>query len=113
MMAMGENYAILCADCIDDENERKRVIAELEENRKEIIYITEEWAQNFLGNAIELENDKKESFLLVMSSTAYSVLTREQKVYNRKYSTIIPVDVSTIEKYGGGSARCMIVEMYI
>lgn len=112
MMAMGEKYAILCSDCIDNTEERKRVVSELEENKKEIIFITEEQVQNFLGNAIELENDKKES-LLIMSSTAYNTLTKEQKATIEKYSKIIPVDVSTIEKYGGGSARCMIAEMYI
>lgn len=112
MMAMGEKYAILCSECIDDFDERIKVIAELEENKKEIVFITEEQVQNFLGNAIELENDKKES-LLIMSSTAYNVLTKEQKETIEKYSKIIPVDVSTIEKYGGGSARCMIAEMYI
>lgn len=112
MMAMGDKFAILCADCIDNEVERKKVIAELEENKKDIVFITEEQVQNFLGNAIELENEKGES-LLVMSSTAFSVLTNEQKNILEKYTTIIPVDVSTIEKYGGGSARCMIAELYI
>lgn len=100
MMAMGEKYAILCADCIDDIKEKERVISELRENKKEIIFITEEQVKNFLGNAIELENDKKES-LLIMSSTAYRALTFEQKSIIEKYSRIIPVDVSTIEKYGG------------
>lgn len=112
MMAMGEKYAILCADCIDDKTEREKVIAELKENGKDIVYITEEQVQNFLGNAIELENNKGES-LCIMSSTAYNALTADQKNTIEKYSIIVPVDVSTIEKYGGGSARCMIAELYI
>lgn len=112
MMAMGEKYAILCADCIDDKAEREKVIAELKENGKDIVYITEEQVQNFLGNAIELENNKGES-LCIMSSTAYNALTADQKNTIEKYSIIVPVDVNTIEKYGGGSARCMIAELYI
>ena len=101
MMAMGENYAILCADAIDNINEREEVIAELKADKKEIIYITENQVEHFLGNAC------------VMSATAYSVLTDEQKNIIEKYDVIVPVDVKTIEKYGGGSARCMIAELFI
>ena len=112
MMAMGENYAILCADAIDNINEREKVIAELKADKKEIIYITENQVEHFLGNAIELINNEGTK-ICVMSSTAYSVLTDEQKNIIEKYDVIVPVDVKTIEKYGGGSARCMIAELFI
>ena len=112
MMAMGENYAILCADAIDNINEREEVIAELKADKKEIIYITENQVEHFLGNAIELINNEGTK-ICVMSSTAYSVLIDEQKNIIEKYDVIVPVDVKTIEKYGGGSARCMIAELFI
>ena len=112
MMAMGENYAILCADAIDNIDEREKVIAELKADKKEIIYITEYQVEHFLGNAIELINNEGTK-ICVMSSTAYSVLTDEQKNIIEKYDVIVPVDVKTIEKYGGGSARCMIAELFI
>ena len=112
MMAMGENYAILCADAIDNINEREKVIAELKADKKEIIYITENQVEHFLGNAIELINNEGTK-ICVMSSTAYSVLIDEQKNIIEKYDVIVPVDVKTIEKYGGGSARCMIAELFI
>ena len=91
MMAMGENYAILCADSI---------------------YISEFQVEHFLGNAIELVNNENVK-ICVMSTTAYSVLTDEQKNIIEKYDVIVPVDVHIIERYGGGSARCMIAELFI
>ncbi|MCI7223581.1 citrulline utilization hydrolase CtlX [Fusobacterium sp.] len=112
MMSIAENYAILCAYAIDNKEERQKVIDELKANKKEIIYISEEQVENFLGNAIELKNKDGVS-ILVMSSTAYNILTEKQKNIIEKYSVILPVDVKTIEKYGGGSARCMIAELFI
>ena len=112
MMAMGENYAILCADSIDNLEERVAVINELEKNKKEIVYISEQQVENFLGNTIELVNNEGVN-VCVMSATAYSALTEEQKNIIEKYDVILPVDVHTIEKYGGGSARCMIAELFI
>ena len=112
MMAMGENYAILCADSIDNLEERAAVINELEKDNKEIVYISEKQVESFLGNAIELVNNEGVN-VCVMSATAYSVLTDEQKSIIEKYDVILPVDVHTIEKYGGGSARCMIAELFI
>lgn len=112
MMAMGEKFVIICLDAIDNIREREDIIRELEANNKEIIEISEKQVENFLGNAIELENKDGES-ILVMSLTAYKVLEVDQKLALEKYTKIVPVDVSTIEKYGGGSARCMIAELYI
>ena len=112
MMAMGENYAILCADSIDNLEERENVIRELKNDGKEIVYITENQVEHFLGNTIELVNNENVN-ICVMSATAYSVLTDEQKNIIEKYDVIVPVDVHIIERYGGGSARCMIAELFI
>ena len=112
MMAMGENYAILCADSIDNLEERAAVINELEKDKKEIVYISEQQVESFLGNTIELVNNERVN-VCVMSATAYSALTDEQKNIIEKYDVILSVDVHTIEKYGGGSARCMIAELFI
>ena len=112
MMAMGENYAILCADSIDNSEEREKVIKELKSDDKEIVYINEYQVEHFLGNTIELINNEGVN-ICVMSTTAYSVLTPEQKNIIEKYDIIVPVDVHTIERYGGGSARCMIAELFI
>ena len=92
--------------------ERENVIRELKNDGKEIVYITENQVEHFLGNTIELVNNENVN-ICVMSATAYSVLTNEQKNIIEKYDVIVPVDVHTIERYGGGSARCMIAELFI
>lgn len=111
MMAMGEKFAILCADCIDDPMEREKVVRSLEESKKEIVFITEEQVEQFLGNAIELINDRGEH-LCVLSKTAERALSPKQRAQIEQYAKLVAVDVSTIEKYGGGSARCMIAELF-
>lgn len=111
MMSVGEKFALLCAESIDKREERERVIASLEEDGKEIIFITEEQVEHFLGNALEIRNAEG-VHLCVMSLSAYQILTEEQKQILEKYVVIVPVRVSTIEKYGGGSARCMLAELY-
>lgn len=111
MMSVGEKFALLCAEAIDKREERERVIASLEEDGKEIIFITEEQVEHFLGNALEIRNAEG-VHLCVMSLSAYQILTEEQKQILEKYVVIVPVRVSTIEKYGGGSARCMLAELY-
>ena len=88
MMAMGENYAILCADSIDNLEERAAVINELEKDKKEIVYISEQQVENFLGNTIELVNNEEVN-VCVMSATAYSALTEEQKNIIEKYFDIL------------------------
>lgn len=111
MMTVGEKFALLCAEAIDKREERKRVIASLEKDGKEIIFITEEQVEHFLGNALEVKNTDG-VHLCIMSLSAYQVLTEEQKQILEKYAVIVPVKISTIEKYGGGSARCMLAELY-
>lgn len=111
MMSIGEKFAILCADAIDKVEEREKVIASLREDSKEIIFISEEQVEHFLGNALELRNTEG-VHLCVMSLSAYRILTEKQKQALETYAVILPVKVSTIEKYGGGSARCMLAELY-
>lgn len=112
MMSIGENYAIICADSIDNQEEREKVIEELRIDNKNIIFITENQVENFLGNTLELKN-KEGKYFIVMSTTAYKSLTVEQLIEIEKTNTIIPVSIPTIEKYGGGSARCMMAEIFL
>lgn len=111
MMGLAEKYAIICLDAIDDKAEREKVIKELEEDNKEIIAISEEQVNNFLGNNLELQG--KDSKLCVMSDTAYNVLTAKQKAKIEKYAKIVHSAIPTIENYGGGSVRCMLAELFI
>ena len=110
MMCITTNFAIVCLDSIDCNEEKDRVIDILNETKKEIISISEEQTNKFAGNMLEVEGDKK---YLVMSKSAYSCLTENQIKKINKYSEILYSDLSTIEDYGGGSARCMMAEIFL
>ena len=110
MMCITTRFAIVCLDSIDCDEEKDRVIDILNETKKEIISISEEQTNKFAGNMLEVEGDKK---YLVMSKSAYSCLTENQIKKINKYCEILYSDLSTIEDYGGGSARCMMAEIFL
>ncbi len=110
MLAIGTGYAILCADIIVPED-RPRVIAALQATH-EVVLITEDQMNNFCGNALEVQNTAGDRFL-VMSSAAHAAMTQDQiAVLGRYVRDIIHADLKTIEAHGGGSARCMMLEVF-
>jgi hypothetical protein len=110
MMCVGDRYAVVCLDSIDDETERQSVVQSLSDSRKEIIAITEKQMGQFAGNMLQIENRKGEKFL-AMSESAFHSLTEQQINQLNAYNKIIRIPVPTIEKQGGGSVRCMILEL--
>jgi len=112
MMCLGETFAVICSDCIDDKKERKMVLDNLKENGKEIIIITEAQMNNFAGNMLEIRatNDKR---YLVMSASAHQSLTEQQVGQLEKHAEILSSSLDTIEACGGGSARCMMAEIFL
>ena len=111
MMSICNNFSIICLDSIKEENQRKSVKANLKDSNFEIIDITIDQMCSFLGNSIQLI-DSNYNPLLVMSSTAYDSISSSQLKIIEKYTDIIHSDIKTIEKNGGGSARCMIAEIF-
>ena len=112
MMCIGETYAVICADSIDDKKERKMVIDSLKGDDKEVIYLTEDQVNNFAGNMLEVKgaNDRR---YLVMSSAAYKSLTKKQIAQLEEHVTILSSNLDTIEACGGGSTRCMMAEIFL
>ena len=112
MMCLGETFAVICADCIDDKKERKMVLDNLKENNKEVILITEAQVNSFAGNMLEVRgsNDKR---YLVMSAAAHQCLTAKQIEQLEKHAEILSSSLDTIEACGGGSARCMMAEVFL
>ncbi|MBF0595890.1 citrulline utilization hydrolase CtlX [Faecalibacter rhinopitheci] len=111
MMCIADKYAIICLNTIDDKKERKNVVENLKDYGKEIIAITEEQIHKFAGNMLQV-GGMGQSYL-VMSQTAYDSLTSEQIEAIEKYNPILPVKIDMIEKLGGGSARCMMAEVFL
>jgi len=112
MMCVADRFVVICLDCIDDVAERKMVAETIDKSGKEIIEISEKQMQNFAGNMLQVNNTEGKKFL-VMSQTAYNSLTPEQIQAIEKYNEIIYSDLSTIEINGGGSARCMLAEVFL
>lgn len=112
MMCVADQFVVICLDCIDDELERAKVIEAIKNSNKEIIEISEAQMQQFAGNMLQVNNKEGKKFL-VMSETAFNSLTEEQIKNIEKYCEIIYSDLQTIETNGGGSARCMLAEVFL
>ncbi|GGK46833.1 MULTISPECIES: citrulline utilization hydrolase CtlX [Flavobacteriaceae] len=112
MMALAEKFAIICLESIDDKKERKNVLKHLKEDGKEVIAITEAQVNNFAGNMLQVLGSNNTKFL-IMSNAAYNSLTKVQMDKIKKYCKIIHSSLDTIEACGGGSARCMMAEVFL
>jgi hypothetical protein len=112
MMCVAETFAVICLSSIDDKKERKNVLKHLKEDGKQVIDITEEQVSQFAGNMLQVLGTNNERFL-VMSQAAHDCLTQSQKAQINNHCKIISSSLDTIEACGGGSARCMMAEVFL
>ena len=112
MMALGAKYVVICMESIKDAEERVMLLAHFEQTGKEVIEISLEQMNSFAGNMLEVLNERGESHL-IMSEQAYKSLKSAQIGQIEKYSKILHSPLYTIERYGGGSARCMMAEVFL
>lgn len=112
MMAMAETFAVICLDTIDDKKERKNVLTHLKKDGKEVIPITESQMHSFAGNMLQVIGANNKRFM-VMSTAAYQSLRKDQLEAIQKHCDIIHSPLDTIEACGGGSARCMMAEVFL
>ena len=110
LMFVGTDIIGICFDVIKAEH--RDYVKEKVNTFHKVIELTSEQVENFCGNAIEAKNNNNELFLII-SSAAYKALNQNQKEkLLESYKDIIHSDIPTIEKYGGGSARCMLTELF-
>lgn len=112
MMCIADRFAVICLDSIPNETEKRSVIETLQDTKKEIIEISFDQMNRFAGNMLQVQNTSRERYL-VMSSQAYNSLTAEQIKRIETYNSILHSDITTIETNGGGSARCMMAEVFL
>ena len=112
MMCLGETFAVICLASIDDKKERKNVIKHLKEDGKEIIDINEKQVNNFAGNMLQVKG-KDDKRYLIMSQAAYDTLSPAQIKTLEKHTKIVSSSLNIIEACGGGSARCMMAEVFL
>jgi len=111
MMCLAEEFAVICLDTIDDKKERKNVVKHLKMDGKEIISISEGQMHEFAGNMLQVQGAKEK--FLVMSARAHRSLNQEQVKTIEKHCKILSSEIETIETCGGGSARCMMAEVFL
>ena len=112
MMALGETFVVICLDSVRDPAERRILEQKFEATRKEIVAISLTQMNAFAGNMLQVRNTAGQT-LLVMSSTAYHALTPEQIALLERHTQLLHSPIGTIETYGGGSARCMMAEVFL
>lgn len=112
MMALGETFVVICLSTLRDRAEREMVEAYFEKTGKEIIEISLAQMNSFAGNMLQVRNTDGQT-ILVMSSQAYESLSRVQMGRLEHHTQILHAPIHTIETYGGGSARCMMAEVFL
>lgn len=110
LLCVADVFVVICFDSIDDERERDMLKTSFRETEKDIIEINETQMHRFAGNMLQVKNTIGEKFL-VMSQSAYDSLNENQITALRSYNDLIICSIPTIEKYGGGSVRCMMLEV--
>ena len=112
MMCVAETFVVICLSSVDYKTERKNLLKHFKEDGKKVIYITEEQVNNFAGNMLQVRGKEDERFL-IMSDAALNSLTQSQKAQITNHCRIISSSLETIEICGGGSARCMMAEVFL
>jgi len=111
MMCLAEKFCVICLDSIDDKKEKKNVLQHLKADGKEIIEISETQMHHFAGNMLQLQGGNNK--FLIMSKAAHDILNKDQIDGIEKHCKILSSDLTTIETCGGGSARCMMAEVFL
>ena len=112
MMAVGDDFVVICMDSILDAEEKEEVLSSFEKTGKKVITISQNQVEEFAGNMLQVRNLDDETYL-VMSQTAFRSLTEKQKEQLSEFTTLLPIAIPTIEQYGGGSVRCMMAEVFL
>ena len=111
MLSIGEDVSVICSDSISNSEEREKVLLSLKRNGKDVIEITQEQTSHFVGNMLQVKTRVGDR-LMVMSTRAFNNLTSHQVKRIENTSRIIHSPLDTIETLGGGSARCMLAEIF-
>ncbi|MEA5129383.1 MAG: arginine deiminase-related protein [Proteiniphilum sp.] len=111
MMSVGNQVAIICLESIKDKNEKDKVVSRLISSGKIIVDISLDQVARFAGNMLEVKSRNGHP-IMVMSAAARNALTAAQETVISTYNTILSAPLITIETNGGGSARCMLAEIF-
>ena len=111
ILCVAENFAVVCLDAVKNEQQKNEILESFKKTNKKVIKISLEQVNNYAGNMLEVKNEKNEKFL-IMSDAAYKSFTKDQLNEFQKECKILHPNIECIETIGGGSARCMLAELY-
>ena len=111
MMSVGEKFAVVCLDSISAVDERFRLLTRLERSGREVIELRLSQLKSFCGNLIQLRAGAKR--IILLSRQARAGLTEHQVEALTRHGELVTAELRTIETYGGGSARCMLAELFL
>lgn len=111
IMSVGTQVAVVCLESVKDENERGKIVSRLKNTGKVIVDISLDQVEHFAGNMLEIKS-RNGYPLMVMSTSARNSLTMQQETIISTYNRIVSPELATIETNGGGSARCMLAEIF-
>ena len=111
IMSIGNGFAVICSECIES-RERREVMTKLEELRLEIIDISYAQLKNFCGNILNVKNTNGDTLIVLSASAMWNFEDRQVEIL-QKYGRLVEVSINTIETVGGGSARCMMAEIFL
>lgn len=112
MMALGQDFVVICMESVRSETERAMLLDKFEKTGKAVVTISYDQMNQFAGNMLQVLGSDNQPHL-VMSEQAYKSLTKKQIAELKKYTQLLHTPLYTIEKYGGGSARCMMAEVFM
>jgi len=111
LMCLGEKFCVICLESMANPAERKKVADSLMKTGHEIIDISRDQMNHFAGNMLCVQTNS--ASILVCSSQAADSLTQIQKERIAEHAELVSLPINTIEKLGGGSARCMMAEVFL
>ena len=112
MMSVGDQFAVICSACIPSMHEREEVLEQLRITHTLIDISYEQMEKHFCGNILHIKNTSGEP-LIVMSENAYNGFTQAQRAILSEHGKILKTSLTTLETIGGGSARCMMAEIFL
>ena len=112
MMCVAKTYAVVCLESVTDTAEKENLLSALKQTNKKIVDISLQQVNHFAGNMLQVVNTDG-VLMLIMSTQAFLTLTAAQIETLQKQNRIIHSSLNIIESAGGGSARCMIAEVFL
>lgn len=112
LMSVGETFAVICLESIQSQKERETIKDSLTETNKIILEISLQQMFQFCGNILQVSSTEGKQYM-ILSETAYNAFDINQRNVLKKQGELIIVNIPTIESVGGGSARCMLAEIFI